>query len=67
MEVGELKAELKLPIRDVKREQDVLDMVVKHCSMPQIAKKVREIYKSIMEASRILQKEEAQEKESKVA
>jgi chorismate mutase len=67
MEVGELKAELKLPIRDVKREQDVLDMVAKHCSMPQIAKKVREIYKSIMEASRILQKEEAQEKESKVA
>lgn len=57
LEVGALKDELNLPSRDHVREREVIELVSRCCSDPQIADKVRDIYERIMEASLQLQNE----------
>lgn len=57
LEVGALKEELDLPSRDHVREREVIELVSRCCSDPQIADKVRDIYERIMEASLQLQNE----------
>lgn len=61
LEVGTLKEELNVPSRDLNREREVMNLVAMCCSEPSIAEKVRDIYDSIMEASRKLQQENSQE------
>lgn len=60
LQVGTLKQDLNVPARDLGREIEVMNHVAMCCSEPHIAEKVRDIYETIMEASRDLQKENSQ-------
>lgn len=50
------KQKIKLPLRDKKRESELLDMWVKNIDDSEIRKEIVKIFKSILSSSRCLQK-----------
>ncbi len=56
LHLAQLKHKLQIPIEDRTREKDILDRVAKHADNPEIAKAIQDVYQSIFEVSRDIQK-----------
>ena len=56
LHLAQTKHKLQIPIQDRTREKDILDRVAKYSDNPEIAKAIKDVYQSIFEVSRDIQK-----------